>query len=240
MTASSASSAYKHGIVWSCVSRNSTILAEAGEDHFDGQVTKLAQDLMKRKLTPGWEFQRLFGTKLRGIKFHVYDANHNNDPNKDLIVWSFCCVYHCDSVEKDQAQSFLEKIVILTEMERDEDFSWRHGPVLVAQDTFAPILLQRMQEVSYYGRMAMVNEKVESCREVMAQNIELILERENKLQELDAEATRLNEMSQHFKKGARRVKKFKMWQNAKHGAVVGGLVTAGVAVLVVPPLIALL
>jgi hypothetical protein len=31
-----------------------------------------------------------------------------------------------------------------------------------------------------------------------------------------------------------------LWNNAKHGAILGGLITAGVAVVVVPPLVAIL
>lgn len=223
------------GIHWSCVSRNETILVEAGEDNFDGQVTKIAQELMKKKPTPGWEFHCPLRSPLRGVKFHVYEK----DETGSLRIWAFSCVYD-KTVQRDQAQSFLEKIVALTQIQREEEYRWHHGDTLAAQESFAPILLQRMEEVSYMGRMAMVNEKVDSVKQVMANNIDLILERGEKLEDLNEEATRWEELASSFKKNARKLRRIQMWQNAKHGLVLGTAVTCGVAVLVVPPLIALL
>jgi hypothetical protein len=157
------------------------------------------------------------------------------------MIWTFCCVYDRAVVQLDQAQSFLEKMVTLTQYLREDDYRvWRHGGTLAAQESFAPILLQRMDEVGYMGRVAMVNDRVDSCKLHMANNIDLILDRGEKLQDLDREATRLEEMARSFQKGAKKLKRVQMWQNAKHGLVVGTVVTAAVAVVVVPPLVALL
>lgn len=224
------------GIHWSCVSRNGTILVEAGEDNFDGQVTRTAQELLKKRPTPGYEYYSPFRSPLKGIKFHVYEKQQASD---EFIIWSFCCV-HDTTVKKDQAQSFLEKICGLTQIQREEEYRWRHGDTLAAQESFAPILLQRMEEVTYMGRSAMVNQQVNSVKEQMGRNIDLILERGEKLEDLQEEATRLEEMSKSFKKGAKKIRRVQMWQNAKYGLVVGTAVTAGVAVIVVPPLVALL
>jgi hypothetical protein len=226
------------GIHWSCVSRNETILVEAGEDNLDGQVTKIAQEVMRKKPTPGWEFHRPLRSPLHGVKFHVYEKD---DSCNLLTIWTFCCVYDKSSIQLDQAQSFLEKIVALTQIQREEEYRWRHDDTpLAAQESFAPILLQRMEEVSYMGRMAMVNEKVDGVKMQMANNIDLILERGEKLEDLNEEATRLEDLARAFKKSAKKLKRIQMWQNAKHGLVVGTVVTAGVTVLVVPPLVALL
>jgi vesicle-associated membrane protein 5 len=97
-----------------------------------------------------------------------------------------------------------------------------------------------MQEVAYMGRLAMVNEKVDNCKDQMHDNIKLILDNEGKIEELGEKATRMEQASHVFKKRARDIKRFHMWQNAKHGLVVGSLVTAGVAVVTVPTLIAIL
>jgi hypothetical protein len=43
------------GILWSGILRDNTILAEAGEDQRDGAVISLAQKLVKKKATAGWE-----------------------------------------------------------------------------------------------------------------------------------------------------------------------------------------
>jgi hypothetical protein len=224
------------GIHWSCVSRDDTILVEAGEDNFSGQVTAAAQAILKKRPTPGYEYFSPFRSPLKAIKFHVYERQESSD---DFIIWSFACVYD-STVKKDQAQSFLEKICGLTQIQREEEYRWRHGDTLAAQESFAPILLQRMEEVTYMGRSAMVNCQVNTVKEQMGRNIDLILERGEKLEDLHAEATRLEEMSKSFKKGARKIKRIQMWQNAKYGLVLGTAVTAGIAVIVVPPLVALL
>lgn len=39
------------GILWAAVSRNDIVLAEAGEDNYDGAVIKLAQKILKKKKT---------------------------------------------------------------------------------------------------------------------------------------------------------------------------------------------
>mmetsp|Transcript_17882 Transcript_17882/g.41380 ORF Transcript_17882/g.41380 Transcript_17882/m.41380 type:complete len:220 (-) Transcript_17882:352-1011(-) len=215
-------------IHWSCICRDSTILVEAGEDKGGGSVTRLAQELIRKPPTPGWEFAGR--RRMKGVKLHVYDQSLD-------VVWHFCCVY---DTKQDQAQSFLEKLVGLTEFYRDDDDAWRYGDTLAAQATFAPILLQRMQEVSYMGRMAMVHENVDGVKEVMADNIEAMLERGEKLEEMEERANRLQAMSHQFRKRTKAIKRFQQWQNAKYGMLVGTAVTAGVAVIVVPPLVALL
>jgi hypothetical protein len=235
--------------------------------------------------------------KLKGMKFHVYenfaeeDDDVFNDPeggdewrgrpepvrkvqrrykNDGLTIWTFACVYDPSLVDFVQVQSFLEKIVTVTEVFReptiktdeerqqqrlDNPFDnthqlstlsspqdvWRYGSYHAAQDAFAPVLMQRMEEVSYYGKLAMCNQRVEAVKEIMSRNIDLILENEERLAIMNQEkAAQLNEMARVFAKNSKKVKKQMMWNNAKHGAILGGAITAGVAVVVVPPLVALL
>ena len=50
----------------------------------------------------------------------------------------------------------------------------------------------------------------------------------------------MRESAAVFKKNSKRLRRMKMWQDAKHGALIGAAVTAGIAIVVVPPLVALL
>lgn len=228
------------GIHWSAVCRDDIILVEAGEDPFNGQVTQVAQELLKKKPTAGFEYCNPYRCRpLRGIKFHVYEKQEG-EAKGSMLIWTFACVYNSNVVQKDQVQSFLEKICGLTMIPREEEHCWRHGGTLAAHETYAPILLQRMEEVMYRGRAAMVHEQVDLVREQMGRNIDLIMARGEKLEDLQEEATRLEEMSRSFQKGARKLKRAQMWQNAKYGVVVGTAVTTGVAIIVIPPLVALL
>lgn len=237
------------GILWSAICRNNIVLVEAGEDNRDGGVVRVAQRLLNKKATHGWEFEKSRGSGLRGMKFHVYDeeTNHSGDAmgglmqeesSTDMMIWSFAVVADKHLDEKE-VKSFIEKLVYITLPLRDDDL-WRHGEMLCAQNSFASILLQKMQQVDEQGKLAMVNGKVNTTKEMMRENIELALERDEAIEDLTRTSEELNAMSKQFKKRAKQVKRFKMAQNAKHGIMIGTAVTVTTAVVVVPPLVALL
>lgn len=189
----------------------------------------MAQKLLKKKPTAGWEYVKSKG--LKGIKFHVFDNSSGN-----MIVWSFSAVAE-SSLDEDLVKSFLEKMVYITEPMRETE-EWIHGDVLCAQASFAPILLQKMEQS--VDRVAMVNQKINTTKEIMAENIDMALAREERLEDVQERSEELNVMAKQFKKRAKQVKRYKMIQNAKHGALIGGLVVTATAVVVVPPLVALL
>lgn len=240
------------GILWAGVCRNNMVLAEAGEDNRDGAVVEVAQKLLHKKPTHGWEYEHARRAGLRGMKFHVYDeeTKYSDDvfnttqqqqeqqQQTDVLIWSFVVVAD-KSLEMAQVKSFIEKLVYITMPMRDDEL-WRTGDLLCAQNTFAPILLQKMEQVDDQGRLAMVNEKVNTTKQMMKDNIELALERDQTLEAMQQGAEELSAMSKQFKKRAKQVKRFKMIQNAKHGLIVGTAVTATAAVVIVPPLVALL
>jgi hypothetical protein len=91
-----------------------------------------------------------------------------------------------------------------------------------------------MQEVSYLGKMAMVQEEVDSLKQIMGRNINMIIERGEKVENLQGESKKLAEMAAVFKKNSKKLKKQMLWQNAKYGMVVGTAVTVGVAIVVTP------
>jgi hypothetical protein len=86
--------------------------------------------------------------------------------------------------------------------------------------------------VSYLGKHARVNANVDNLKQIMAHNIEMILEGGEGVDKLERDATRSNEMASS-KKNTKKVKRRMLWQNAKHGLVLGTAITAGVAVVVV-------
>lgn len=231
------------GVLWSAICRDGIVLAEAGEDKYDGAVIRLAQKLLTKKATAGWEFEKARKTKLHGIKFHVFDdANSNGvgsgSGSADMKVWSFAAVAE-KSLDGDELRSFVEKLFYITEPLRESE-EWRNGDMLCAQASFAPILLQKMEQVQAQGKLAMVNQKLNTTKEIMADNIEMALARDESLQALHAKSEETNVMARQFKKRAKQIKRFKMMQNAKNGVVVGTAVTAVTAIIVIPPLVALL
>jgi hypothetical protein len=220
-------------VVWAAVTRDGVVLAECGQDDRGGAVLALAKRILKKKPTAGYEYDSSRSHALKALKFHVHKVMSGSP-----VVWSAVCVY--DSfLEEVQARSFLEKVCLLTDPLHDEPL-WQHGETLACQDSFAPTLLQRMEQVASMGRMAMVSKQVDETRALMADNIELLLARGEKLEELEGKATNLAKLSIQFRRRARDAKRFQLWQQAKFGLAVGTAVTVGVGVVVVPPLVAVL
>lgn len=233
-------------IAWSCVARDGIILAEAGSDDGNGSVIRTAQKINRMKPTAGWEKTRsLRDAPYRGLKLHLHeaadagddvDSNLNSD---EIMTWTFCCVYDSKKISEECAKAFLTKILYVSEPLRGMPW-WREGAVLSAQPSFAPTLEQQMESADRTHRLAILNQHVEETKSIMARNIETILERGERIEDLEEESKELNEMARVFKKKAKQLKRFKMWQNAKHGVMVGSAVTGAVGVIVIPPLIALL
>jgi len=217
----------KEGILWAAVTRDSTTLAEAGQDNHGGAVLELAKKILAKKPSPGWEFDK--AGKLKACKFHLHEPG---------MVWAACCVYH-PNIPELQAKGFLEKLIFLTEPLRESPV-WRTGSTLAAQDSFAPTLLQRMEQANSDGKLAMVSKQVGEVKEVMHNNIELLLERGQKLEDLDEKASTMSRMAQQFQKRSAAARKFQMWQQAKFGMAGGTAVTIGIAAVTVPPLVAVM
>ena len=84
----------------------------------------------------------------------------------------------------------------------------------------------------------MVSDRVDEVKLVMADNIELLLHRGDKLDEVDEKARQMSVMARAFQRRARDAKRFQLWQQAKFGLAVGTAVTVGAAVIVLPPVLA--
>lgn len=233
-------------IRWSCVQRNGIILAEAGCDDGSKNIIKTAQKITKMKPTAGWEVSsnfRMSSNPYRGIKFHLHEcAGEIDDTTFDdtpIIIWAFSCVYNTTECSEETAKAFLTKLVFVSEPLRGMPW-WREGGTLSAQPSFAPTLQQQMENVEQTDRMAIMQQHVHETKAIMHNNIENILERGDKIEDLLEEAHKLNAAAKVFKKNAKKVKRLRMLQNAKHGVLVGTAVTGVVGVCIIPPLIALL
>jgi hypothetical protein len=157
-------------IQWACVARDETLLAVVG-DELPDEILSTARNLLNKKPTIGWDsYQQGWRAGCKGLKFHVYQEG----AGEELLVWTFACVYDSARSSKREAQSFLEKIVVISEMWREADDSWKEGRHLACQHLFGPVLQQRMQEFSYLGGMAVADNELGISREVVFTNRNLI------------------------------------------------------------------
>ncbi|KAK1743755.1 hypothetical protein QTG54_005352 [Skeletonema marinoi] len=196
-------------ICWSCVQRDGIILAEAGCDDGSTNVIKTAQKITKMKPTAGWEVSRNFSMSsnpFRGIKFHLYECAGEIDdrPSDDIIIWAFSCVYNT-------TECVLDKLVFVSEPLRGMPW-WREGATLSAQPSFAPTLQQQMENVEQIDKLAKMQQHVDETTAIMQNNIENILERGDKIEDLQEEAQKLNAAAKVFKKNAKKVKRFRCFR----------------------------
>ena len=91
-------------------------------------------------------------------------------------------------------QAFLTKLVTDdTEHCREKEFAWLYGPTLACPESFRPLLRHYMMQVSHLEKYTALESHVETARARMEKNINLLLEREAKLEDLQEDATRLQE-----------------------------------------------
>ena len=158
-------------VLYSFVARDGMIVA----DSFSGRVVnsyrceileQLGQDLTDLNPIPGWyqsSFRRDDLQKtLRGIKFNMDDVNIEGTH----VSWDFGCIWDpATDLERIQVQSFIDKIVCISEVFRENEYDWQYGSYSSVQPTFGPILSQRMEEISYMGKRAMVGSEIFHHRE---------------------------------------------------------------------------
>lgn len=192
--------------------------------------------------TAGWEKTQSFrDAPFRGIKLHLHEPDVDDDDGWEQSnpIWTFCCVYDSKGVREERVKAFLTKLVYVTEALRDMPW-WREGGALSAQPSFAPTLQQQMESATRPGNASMLQQHVDETKAIMAGNIERVLRRGDRIEDLQAEAKELSDMSRVFEKRSKQLKRYKMWNDAKHGVMVGTAITGVVGAIVIPPLIALL
>ena len=236
-TVASTSEISDMSIAWSCVARDGIVIAEAGSDDGNGKVIRTAKSISSKQPTCGWEVAlSLQHAPYRGIKFHVHEATGDNNT---ILIWSFCCVYNSKDTRQECAKAFLSKLVTITAPLRCMPW-WREGAALSAQASFAPSLLQLMESAERDYKVSCLKQRVEETRAIMQRNIEAVLDRGEKMEDLEVQAEELKQKTSVFKKKCRQLKKFQMQQHAKHGYMMGTAITVVGGLIIVPPLIAMI
>jgi hypothetical protein len=89
-------------------------------------------------------------------------------------------VYDSRRLQKQVAKTFIEqKMVVLTEIIRQDDSSWRLGGHQACQNVFGPILQQRIDEMGYLDVSPLGDGDLEISDEIIRKNIVLLQNSEN-------------------------------------------------------------
>mmetsp|Transcript_7584 Transcript_7584/g.31398 ORF Transcript_7584/g.31398 Transcript_7584/m.31398 type:complete len:181 (+) Transcript_7584:609-1151(+) len=123
---------------------------------------------------------------------------------------------------------------------RPEAVSWtskkpkkakRLGPAGAAD--LRGVLEREIEAANSRAALDKVANQVEEVRAIMERNVEMILDRGERLDALESKSDALSEATLAFKKQARKLKRWHLMNQVKWGVAVGSLVTASVAIPIV-------
>lgn len=251
------------GILLAYIARDGVVLAEVRRpihQEYSDYVTQAATSLQGKKATPGWEFSRppieswiKSPFKLKGVKFHIQDyipADEDEYEDGDILVqqqdgglcvWSIGCIYDANALPKQNPmtipqtiQSFVAHVERESKASRQTD-EWKTAAgYLPLQDQFSPKLLDIMDHLTYYNQTHEIQQEIDRLKDIMHENINNILARGEKAEDMLQKAEELEHQALAFKKNTmdlrRKMKrKHLMWQ-ALYGATATTAVTAAIAV----------
>lgn len=175
-------------VLYSCIVRDDTLLVHAGDLACDDVRHTIRHLLEKRPARLGWDIytSNVHGAR-KGIKFHIYQPRI--DGSGDIDTWIYACVYNSKRTSRNTVQTFLMKLVILTETARQTTPSWRQGDVLACQEEYQPLLMQQMCQVRSLKTSLIVSSTMALARIMIMQNRKL-LDKQKEKQEHDDAAQR--------------------------------------------------
>lgn len=246
------------------IARDGVVLAEVRRpihEEYSDYVTQAATALQQKKATPGWEFslppiQSLMKSpfKLKGTKFHIQDyipADEDEYEDGDIFVqqqegglciWSIGCIYDANSLPKQKPmtvpktiQSFVSHVERASKSFRQEDDEWKTASgYLPLQDQFAPTLLSIMDNLDWYDQRYAIEQEIDRLKDIMHQNINNILERGEKAEDMLQKAEELENQAHAFKRRTKdlkkKMKRKHLMVQAAYGATAATAVTVAVAV----------
>jgi hypothetical protein len=177
----------KQQIVWASIARDNEILVQTG--HI--AASKLAQQLLLKQETPGFEYHTLDESPLpewqaqvpsdaqqptrhlKGIKFHLYESSGgitkaDSVSVKTLRVWVYCAVYDSSVMSLKTVKAFVGKIIEKTQLQR-----LRYN-MDGCQDIFRPVLFKEMQAISSMSKRE-VRRYLDTIRDLVRANVEILL-----------------------------------------------------------------
>lgn len=209
------SSSAANTIIASSIVRNCTILAHATMDEYQEHsiyIEELQRRLNSKKATPGWEWASLplqWSQKcpltLLGAKFHLFE--HNPEEEGGFIIWSFSCVYDRNALESKYAESFIKHLMETSRHFRENDVVWKTGSYLAAQHQFSPTLHDMMSDTTAFARLDEIHKNIENLKDIMQKNIQMLMDREENIDDLLKTAEECNNAASVFKKRAKAIKK---------------------------------
>lgn len=211
------------------VSRDRTLISWAEDDQeVTERYASLARRIAQRADPPGWDDvadTNAKGAGLRAIKLPVCDR----DGTTSYVV-AFGMGY---PVQK--AQALCERLALMLGPMVDANLEQAaaQGRTRCTKDGAAQlreVLVREIRDANSSAQLQRVSNQVEAVRGIMERNVEMLLDRGEKLDQLEGKADDLNAATKAFRAQARKLKRWHLMNQVKWGVAVGTLVTASIAI----------
>ena len=213
------------------VSRDRKLVAHAQDDEdprIGERTASLARKIAQRADPPGWDDiadTSRKGEGLRAIKLPVCDLDGTT-----AYVVAFGMGY---PVQK--AQALCERLALMLGPMVDLDLEEAKGQGRTrctpdGATRLREVLERELRDANSSSQLQQVANQVEAVRGIMERNVEMLLDRGEKLDALNDKADELHGATKAFRQQARKLKRWHLMNQVKWGVAVGTLVTASVAI----------
>lgn len=134
-----------------------------------------------------------------------------------------------------KAQSLAERLALMLGPLVDQELANAPagGPRRLAPEAaanFRQVLNREIATANSQAAIYTIQNQVEQVRSIMERNVEMILDRGEKLENLENKSDQLSQATLAFKKQARKLKRWHLMNQVKWGVAVGTIVTASIAI----------
>jgi vesicle-associated membrane protein 4 len=115
------------------------------------------------------------------------------------------------------------------------DEARQQGPqaTLALHKTMEPVLARELASANGKEKIEEILNQVSEVRQIMEKNVELILDRQEQLEDLEANTTELEKGAHQFRKGTRKLRRWHLMNQVKFGVAVGTAISVAVAIPIV-------
>lgn len=215
------------------------LLSEAVAPDASQVAVNLGRKMVERKPPPGWDDIHTEGW--RAIKLPVHDLGGST---------SFVVVFGGD-FPPETAQALTERLALMLGpmvdgqivggdpalkrtqaevIEADQNRLADQVQLRELDRAMAPIMSREIEVANSMSKIQEVQNQVESIRGIMERNVEMILDRQEKIAEIEQKADLLKDTGLEFRKNTRKFRRWHLMNQVKWGVAVGTVITASVAI----------
>jgi len=182
--------------------------------------------MIKRAVPPGWD--EISAGQLRSIRLPVHDIERAT-----CYTISFV-----NTLPGDKAQAFVQKLALMLGPVIDSQGKGSARNKAAVELALQPVLERELKNGNSGDQKTMIQNQIHETKNLMLNNVEMMLDRKDKLEEVEGKSKTFEQASQAFNKGARQARRFHLMNQVKFGVTVGAGVTLAAAVVTVPIVLA--